>query len=165
MQRLFLFLALMILPLSSPSIFGQWIENYYECLCYSGSRTECIKKIDSNHPEYRDFISAQFSSKDTSLWLSQIRAAEIILDQRAQERPEESTCLKSARSHIDHALLFSIKEKMEARPDSFTYIKALHELSREIYQWAEENCFNNRNAPSTPLEINLPNPNLCRPRY
>jgi hypothetical protein len=146
------------------SCFGQWAESYYDCICYNGNRNECLKKVDQDYPEFRrEFTENTSNKEDSTTWLSQMRAAQIILEQRYQVRShEEGSCLQTAIGVIKSALGFSLKEKQLSLPNSVPFLKSLYTLSKEAYQWAQENCFNQANGQFIPLSITLPNPLLCR---
>jgi len=166
-ERMMTFLKLLlfitVLPLCV-SAQEHWIEQYYECVCYSGERIECLKRIQARFPDFREFSAGnQAANPSASIMLSQVRAAQLTLDQRTRNRPEESACIEKATNILGHALIFSVRERMESKNESEIYVRALHGLSREVFQWAEQNCFNQSGAPEEPLPLNLPNPRLCRP--
>ena len=144
-----------------------WIEQFYECLCYSGDRLECLKQTQAHFPDFREpqDYREENSTLEPSILLSQVRAAQLILDQRARSRSEERACLEKAKNTLGHALLFSLKERMARKQDSQIFIEALHRLSKEVFQWAEQNCFNRTEPTSERMPINLPNPKLCKPSH
>jgi len=143
-------------------IFPHWIESYYSCVCYSENKSECTGKVESEYPDSKGNTLLTISTSESVHLLTQIRAAQIILEQRYLSRPEETACLLPAKTQLAYALSFSIREHSGMSPESRIYIKALHELSREIYQWAEDNCFDQKGTPNESLRSELPNPAFCR---
>jgi hypothetical protein len=156
-------LFLILLLFTTPCL-AQWAEAFYDCVCYQGTRTECLKKVDLDYPELRSEFAQQNSNKeDSANWLSQMRAAQIILEQRYQVRmTEEGSCLQSAIIVVKSAIGFSLSEKRFSPARSFPFLKSLYNLSRDAYQWAQNNCFNQSSGQYTPLNIILPNPQMCR---
>ncbi len=163
------YFSLLILCSFSLNLFAQdrWVEHFYECLCYSGERIDCLRQIQSQFPDFREPQENREESPllEPSILLSQVRAAQLILDQRARSRSEERACLEKAKNTLGHALLFSLKERMARKQESQIFIEALHRLSKEVFQWAEQNCFNRTEPTSERMPINLPNPKLCRPSH
>lgn len=145
------------------SSFGQWVESYYDCICYSGNKAECLKKIENEAPDFRDTDSN--SPEHPDLWLSQVRAAALILDERSRSRSEESECLEKAKTQIGYALVFAIGEKREKSGGNHILLRGLYNLGREIYNWAELNCFNQLSPPTETFHSSLPNPIFCRKKY
>lgn len=142
--------------------YGQWIEAYYKCICQQGSQVECFRQIDREFPEAKDDIEGQPpETENSSLYLTRVRTAQLLLDQRNQLNVKESLCLESPRMALKNALGFSIKEKMSGRPDSYIYIKALYQLSQQAYQWAEAHCFSKSNSHGAPFDRILPNSGSC----
>lgn len=158
--------VIIVVLFMTASCLGQWAESYYDCICYNGTRSECLKKVDQDYPEFRKEFMQQTSNKeDTVTWLPQMRAAQIILEQRYQVRTlEEGPCLQNAIGVIKSAVGFSLKEKELPLANSEPFLKSLYVLSKDAYQWAQENCFNQSSRQFPALNINLPNPTLCRPR-
>lgn len=145
--------------------FPHWIESYYGCVCYSENKSECISKVESEYPDSKDYALISISNSESVHLLTQIRAAQIILEQRYLSRPEETACLLPAKTQLSHALSFSMREHSATSPESRVYIKALHELSREVYQWAEDNCFDQKGLPNASLRSELPNPAFCKKHH
>ena len=161
MQKFRIFIILWFALVSMPS-YGQWIEAYYQCICQEGSQVECFRQIDREFPDARDDIEREGpEAANSSLYLTQVRTAQLLLDQRNQLNAKESLCLDSPRMALKNALGFSIKEKMSGRPDSYIYIKALYDLSQQAYQWAEAHCFSKSNTHGAPFGRILPNSSSC----
>lgn len=165
MQRIFRLLIPIYFLLATPLLtFGQWIENYYECLCSGNSQESCNGQIEEGNPEFQKF-AFQFANhpQNARESLTQIRSAQIILDQRMQIRfEEEGECLQHPFYIIKQAAFFAGRENTSATPISAIRISALRELSKEVYHWAEKNCFNQVSAPSKTISSNLPNASLCK---
>lgn len=148
----------------SSSVFGQWIERYYQCACEGGGLDSCSEIVEQNEPNFHAFLN--YLSKhpqDSKEAITQLRSAQIILEQRKQIRNEdEGECLDFPLMVIKNATAFAGKELVSKAPGASVRILALRELSKAAYKWAETNCFNQSGPLRSPLLSSLPNPMFCR---
>jgi len=162
--RLFKLVLALFALLCSHRSHGQWVETYYDCICSGISSEMCSSQLEETNSEFHTvFAYFAYHPQDPKEALAQIRSAQIILDQRNQIRSEEEgQCLQYPLFVIKHAAVFAARENSSPTAGSALRIFGLKQLSKQAYEWAEKNCFNQPNGPFSPLKTQLPSPNFCR---